>query len=161
MKRIHIGIVVLIFLVLITGCRTRNPAAIYHTLYDTITKEKIISYRDTVFKTEKVQVTITTPCDSITEQPQKKKDKNATLSLSKDKQGKLVADCQCDTIALKAKIKSELQKESQKSHKKEVEIKEVEYTPLLTKVLAWIGTAFIGCILVTLIVKYIKNKINQ
>ena len=161
MKKIQIGIAVLIFLVLITCCRTRKPATIYQTLYDTITKEKIISYRDTIFKTKKVQVTITTPCDSITELPQKKKDNNATLTLSKDKQGKLIADCECDTLTLKAKIKSEFQKEFQKSHKKEVEIKEVEYTPLVTKVFACIGATFIGCILIIMIIKYIKNKFNK
>lgn len=159
MNRIRISIVVLVILVL-TGCRSRKPATVYQTLYDTITKEKVISYRDTIFNTEKVKITITTPCDSL-ERPQKKKNKNAILTLSKNKQGKLVANCECDTLTLKAKIKSEFLKEFQKSHTKEVEIKKVEYTPLLTKVLAWIGAIFIGSILITLVVKHSKNKFKQ
>lgn len=159
MKRILFFIITIIVAVILTGCGTQKPAA-FKTVHDTAVVERIVNYRDTVFKTPPAQASASAPCNQLSETPKISKSGNATVSLSKDKQGNVVADCHCDTLAIKAKIKSELQKETKTTVITETQIQKEKYTPFLVKVLAWIGGIFTALIATGITVKFIKNKIK-
>lgn len=160
MKKINFFIVVVIVIVF-SGCRSPKPVIGFKTIHDTITCEKLITYRDTIFVTEKAKVTLVTDCNNLSENPKFKQNKNAKLSLSKSPEGKLTVKCECDTLTIKAKLKDELQKEIQTKVRFETYIQKEKYVPENIKLLASIGEILIILVLgsvIIIIYKKIKHK---
>ena len=141
-----------------SACASRKPAQAVFFKTDTVSIEKIVTYRDTVFVTEKSEVSATFKPDLISvEMPIKKENKNVTLTISKSKDGAISADCKCDSVKVAAKLKNSLEKigHSQSVIKTETTIKEVKYTPLWAKILSAIGALFILLLLIEI---YKKTK---
>jgi IMP dehydrogenase/GMP reductase len=152
MKGINFFIAAVLVMVF-SGCSSK-PVTGFKTVYDTITRQKIITYRDTVLITEKTTVTLVTDCNDVSEIPKVKQKKNAKLTLAKTSDGKLTASCECDTLTIKAKLKDELQKERQTTVRTETKIQKEKYVPGWVKIFAWIGILSV----LGIITFYIKIK---
>ncbi|TWP30515.1 hypothetical protein ETU09_00510 [Apibacter muscae] len=144
---------VALFSFIFLGCGSRKPHPSHKTETNTLIVEKTTTYRDTVFVTEKAKASVTTPVENLNEKPQVSKNKNATQSLYKDKDGNIVADCECDSLQIAAKIKQELQKETLETVITETQIQKVPYVPFLVKCLAWIGGGAVVFLIGVLLIK--------
>ncbi|TWP23525.1 hypothetical protein ETU10_07315 [Apibacter muscae] len=147
---------VTLFSFIFLGCGSRKPQPSHKTEINTLIVEKVSTYRDTILVTDKATASVTSSVENISEKPRVSKNKNATQSLYKDKDGNIVADCECDSLQIAAKIKQELQKETLETVITETQIQEVRYVPFLAKCLAWFGGLSVVFIVGALIIKIKK-----
>ncbi|MBX7204153.1 MAG: hypothetical protein K1X81_01900 [Bacteroidia bacterium] len=126
------------------GCRTAKVTT--RETHDTVFVSKTITVTDTVFKTEATQVSEWLPIDSLLKpdlNPVTKQFKNARLTITRYAGG-IKADCDCDTLAIKAQLIHTQEKEYRarsQTETKTITIRE-RYVPGFIKFLAWSGGIF-------------------
>lgn len=142
------------------GCRLLRPAP-EKIVHDNVTNTITRTERDTVLVTKKATVTMTVqlPCPEAgkTFDPLIKKNVNALLKLAVIG-NTLTADCECDTVALKAKLYDTFQKSSHIRTETSTRTVEVKYVPGWVKFLAWSGGIFWPLFLLGVYIKYINSK---
>lgn len=150
----------LLMLLVSVACKAplQPPTQVVHdSIY--VEKTTTVTLHDTVFKTNPSQVTIMYPCDSGLKpnlKPVEKAFKNAKLKV--ERQGRfLKIDCNCDTLAIKAQLKTIIEKEVTARDKLRSEIIEKQILTPIPKVI--IILAWIGGLSLLLIVIYISYKI--
>ncbi|MCO5253629.1 MAG: hypothetical protein M9892_04595 [Bacteroidetes bacterium] len=142
------GLVMIGFVMLAsTGCGGTQSVSQTITQKDSVFITETVVERDTVLFTQATTVTeyVTVPCPEAFKtdfKPVLKRQNNATLSLTPTEDGTLKAECECDTIAIAAKLRDKHRSEfrSEKAGVyKTTEPKPVRYTPQWIKTFAWIG----------------------
>lgn len=96
-----------------TGCKSVKSTKDTHTtVTDTIYKERTVTVRDTVIKTEPAKVGTVVPAAEFKGalNPIKKQYKNATLNIKKERDTVYI-DCECDTLAITAHLHDVYEKE--------------------------------------------------
>src|SRR5690606_36562952 len=131
-----------------SGCRVLcPPREVVTEKHDTVFVEKRVVERDTVIRTKRATVTTTVfvPCphdhtgSRQTFPPVIQKHENATLRLWMDAKGVLHAECNCDEVAINAKLRDYYEREYRAKTKTETITVKEQYIPGIIWVLAWIG----------------------
>lgn len=167
-KKIVIGLFVLVTCSTIlstAGCRSLRPAQ-ERIVNDSTSTTTTTKERDTTFKTPSSRATLTVevkvPCPDqepvmVIERKVQKKQGNAILNLAV-KGTSVTADCFCDTLAIKAKIRDTYQKSSHVKRETNTRTVEVKYVPGWVNFLAWSGGLFWPLFLLGVYIKHFKQK---
>lgn len=73
-----------------------------------------------------------------------KENKQSRLTVDKDNSGNLYIDCDCDTVAIAAKLYDRYRQENRQKETVKTIIQAQKYTPFYIKILAWIGALSLG-----------------
>ena len=144
---------------LLAGCRALCPPGEVVVVHDTTTVETQVTYHDTVLVAPPAGATYTLTISDLVPglKPILKANKNAKLTAQVLPGNRLVMGCYCDTVLIRARLKSTMIKEFRAKYKEvQKPPKEVPYTPGWKNFLAWVGGAWIAFRLILLIVKYFK-----
>ncbi|MBD3748514.1 MAG: hypothetical protein IE931_03365 [Sphingobacteriales bacterium] len=157
MKKLPIFLL-LMALLAIASCKCKQPVITQQKVTDTVTKTIVI--RDTVLIAPKAQTQIKIPVKALATGKgfnQTSKSGQANLNIKRENDN-LVIDCLCDTLAIKAQLRNEFEQRNHKEVLYQPPV-EVKYTPLFTKILAWIGGIFLTLIAGATIYWLIKRKL--
>lgn len=130
---------------------------------DTLTVEKKIIERDTIFFTDTARVAVKVPVLKLkdTSKPFKpiiKQHKNARVIIKRVRDT-IRFTAECDSLELAAKIKDQFVKEHHKKEIVKTEIVQMRYVPKLVKWLAWIGAIALVLAGVKIASKFYKFKL--
>jgi len=140
MKRFfYIGLLLL----LITSCQCPKMMTDTKVITDTLTIEKKIVERDTIFFTDTARVAVKVPVLKLKDaskpfKPIIKQHKNVRVIIKRVRDT-IRFTAECDSIELAAKIKDRFIKEHHKKETVKTEIVQMRYIPKLVKLLAWLG----------------------
>lgn len=148
-------IVLFVVMGFVTGCAVKKPVVMERTVTDTVTIKETVQVRDTVIVADSAKATvIIKQCEDITTEPIQAKSKQATVKVYKDKAtGQIKADCECDTLAIKAQVQDKIKTEVRVKTVTDTKIVEKKFVPFVVKLLAWIGGILSGGIIVMLLIK--------
>lgn len=155
-KKITIGILILMTLIIALSSCCKKVLPVQNKVIDSIKVETKVIERDTVIVTDTAFVSVAAPVKELKPgmKPITKKSKQAKVTISVNKQGKLIADCECDTTKILAQLKDTYQQSVQT--KVITQNQKEKYIPWLVKVLAYIGGGFVFLTILYYIIKIIK-----
>lgn len=146
-------------LAMLASCRALCPPGEVVVVHDSTTVETQVTYHDTVLVAPSAGVTYTLTVSDLIPglKPILKTNKNAKLTTRVLPDSSLVVGCYCDTVLIRAKLKTVLTRELRAKYKEvQKPPKEVKYVPGWIKFLAWAGGAWIAIIIIRLIIKFKK-----
>lgn len=107
------GLLLLLAGLFFAGCKTvKKTSETTTVITDTVFKDRTVTIRDTIIKTEPAKTTVAMPSGDFKGdlKPIQKQFKNANLNIHK-KNDTIYIECECDTIAIKARIRDVYEKE--------------------------------------------------
>ncbi len=140
---------------LVVGCRTAAPIIQTHTVSDTVWVETQTVIRDTVLTAPASRVQSDIAYTKLLNQALngfEKQFKNARLTV-KTIRDTVRITCDCDSIALEAKLRNKIIREMHKTQIKTTEQVPVRYVPKWIKILAWVGGIAVLMLLIGIILK--------
>lgn len=132
------------------GCKAHS--ALEKTTHDTVKVERVVTYRDTVFKSTPVAVEtyVSIPCPDFKMKPITKQNQHAKLTVKQV--GQILGfECMCDTVAIKAQVREVVEKEYRSHQEFEQKTIEVKYVPGWVKFFGWSGAAFWLLVLIAVV----------
>lgn len=151
----------LLFASMAISCSKKTaPQPIVINTKDSVLVDRYVIVRDTIIVSDSASVKVELSQKDLEDlfsgkkDTIRKKNKQASLNLYKDKETGLVnADCDCDTMSIVAKLKDSFQTTTQKTIVTQTITKEVKYIPFFIKVLAWVGAFTVGYFIFSLLWK--------
>lgn len=152
-----------LLLILVTSCRCPKVMTDTKVITDTLTVEKKIIERDTIFFTDTARVAVKIPVFQLNDiskpfKPIIKQHKNARVIIKRIRDT-IRFTAECDSIELAAKIKDQFIKEHHKKETLKTEIVQIRYIPKWVKWLAWLGAICILAIGVKVASRFYGFKI--
>lgn len=144
--------------VLTVGCKHTAPTVQTVTVHDTTYTETRIVERDTVLLAPASQVDVSMQVDQLLNAASnrfEKQIKNAKLSIVRVNDT-INIGCECDTLALAAKIRDRYINRWRKTLTSEVKTVPEKFVPGYVKILAWIGGGVSLIILILAAIQIIK-----
>jgi PBP1b-binding outer membrane lipoprotein LpoB len=167
-KQTFISILILVLLFL-GSCKSIQETSNTETVKETI-KENIVSFRDTIFEVPAVSTGISIPLETLFKNSFKNSLKDSLKPFEKVfkqsngraqirikvQDGQVKAECECDSIALRAQIKSELQKNYTENRQTIVKEKKIRTGITGFQLMVWCFGCFCFGAAITYVLKTIK-----
>lgn len=155
--------IALLMLLVLAGCQGGRSVQRSTVVHDTTYVDVVRVERDTLLVTERAGVDISFDCDSLmkalseagTKRVQKQF-KNASITISAGRDGRLTADCDCDTLSIEAKLRDTIRREFRNRSETTTIRVPVKYVPGWVKLFAYIGGAVSAGVLGILTFQLIK-----
>lgn len=140
-----------------TACRSSKPVATSTVITDSTTVERTTSERDTTITASADTANVTIPLeqlkDSFKAEVKGKQQARAKVTV---KANKLHVECQCDTMAINAKLRDTYEQILRNTHRTDTVIVPVKFIPKWVKILAWIGGLWIAAFVIFICLKLSK-----
>jgi len=158
-------IAIFVLLLMGSGCCNQRPITQQHTVSDSTYVERTITVRDTVLIAPAASASLSIDCDSLRmafergSKPVQISEKQLNLRISDAGNGRIAINCECDTLAIEAKLRDTMVTQYRERTETTVSKIPVKVIPVYVKAFALFGAAC-GLFLFGLIIITVKKAIT-